>query len=193
MGNNPQAFAIPAKDERPIVLDMAHSVAAGGKIIMAARRGENIPVGWALDEEGQPTDDPNAALRAILYLPLGGVKGYCLAMVMEALAGGLSGGRLAKEFPLARDPAEPWGTCHYFQAIDVAQFEPAEEFKERIDTLIRYVKGADLAPGYDRIYAPGELEFLEKERRLREGIPMHVSVHRDLAQLAGDLGLEMDL
>ncbi len=192
-GNNPQAFAIPANEEWPIVLDMAHSAAAGGKIIMAARRGEKIPLEWGLDEHGHPTDDPNAVLRSKLYSPLGGVKGYCLAVVMAALAGVLSGGRFGKGFSLRRGPSEPAGTCHFFLVIDIGQFIPVDEFKERTDTLVRQVKSARLAPGFDRIYAPGEIEFLEKEKRLKEGIPIHVSVYRELEQAANDLGLELGL
>ena len=196
-GNNPQAFAIPAGQELPIVVDMAHSVAAGGKIMMAARRGEKIPLGWALDEQGNPTDDPNAALRALLFLPLGGPKGYCLAVVMEVLAGVLSGGRFAKDFGL-EDLTQPpgmrygsYGMGQFFLAIDVGQFIAVDEFKERSDSLIRQLRSAKLAPGFDRIYVPGEIAFLEKEKRIEEGIPIHISVYRELGQVASDLGLEL--
>jgi LDH2 family malate/lactate/ureidoglycolate dehydrogenase len=188
-GNNPQAFAIPTGQELPIVVDMAHSVAAGGKIVMAARRGQRIPLGWGLDKDGQPTDDPHEVLDSGSYCTMGGVKGYCLAVVMEVLAGGLSGGLMTLDFAARWLPFEPYRTCHFFQAIDIGQFLPLSEFKEKTDGLVRQIKGAKCSPGVDRVYAPGELEFLEKERRLRAGIPIHTSVYRELETLAADLDL----
>lgn len=192
MGNNPQAFAIPAGQELPIRLDMAHSVVAGGKIRMAARRGQKIPLGWGLDEQGNPTDDPSAVLRSKRILPTGEYKGYGLAVVMEVL-GGLGGAAFGMVLPLTKDSARPLRNGHLFQAIDVQQFMPVNEFKEKVDTWIRQIKGSKLAPGFDRIYLPGEIGFLEKEKRLKQGIPMHISVYRDLDQLAGHLGLESAL
>ena len=192
-GNDPQSFAIPAKDELPIVVDMAHSVVAGNKITMAARRGKKIPLGWGVDGQGNPTDDPNVVLQSGMYLPLGGYKGYCLISVMEVLSGVLSGGFFAKDYSQRPDPSEPYGTCHFFQAMDIRHFMPVDEFKERVDSLVRQLKSATLAPGFDRIYAPGEIEFLEKEKRVKGGIPIHVSVYRDLEQAANVLGMELAL
>jgi len=193
LGNNPQAYAIPTGQEPPIVLDMAHSVVAGGKIVMAARRGQRIPLGWGLDKNGQPTEDPEAVLESGMYLTMGGAKGYCLAVVMEVLAGALSGGLMTMEFAARWLPSEPYEMCHFFQAIDVDQFLPVSDFKEKTDNLVRQLKGAKPAPGVDRVFAPGEIEFLEKQKRLREGIPIHISVYRELEALASDLGMELAL
>lgn len=196
VGNNPQSFAIPAGEELPIVLDMSHSVVAGGKIRFAARRGQKIPLGWGLDEEGNPTDDPNKVFESKWFLPFGGHKGFGLAVVMEILAGILSGAFVGATSPrdvLHKDAARPSGSGHLFQAIDVQQFTPVNEFKEKVDYLVRLIKGSKLAPGFDRIYVPGEIEFLAKEKSLKEGLQMHISVYQELRQLADHLGLEFAL
>jgi len=193
LGNNPQAYAIPAGEERPIVVDMAHSVVAGGKIVMAARRGQKIPFGWGLDKNGQPTDDPKAVLESGMYLTMGGPKGYCLAVVMEALSGALSGGLMTMDFAAQWLPSKPYEMCHFFQAVDVGQFIPVEEYKRKIDNLVRQIRSTRPAASHDRVYTPGEPEFLKKEKHLKHGIPIHISVYRELEQLATDLGMEWAL
>lgn len=191
VGNNPLSYAIPAGSEKPIVLDMAQSVVAAGKLGMALRKGETIPEGWALDTEGNPTRDPQAGLAGLL-LPIGGPKGFGLALAMDALSGALSGGNVGLDLSGPRPDDRPFGVCHYFMAIDIARFVPLDAFKARIDRLIRDTKAARKAPGVAEIFLPGEIEFNLKERRRREGIPLLTSLARDLEGLATELGLSED-
>jgi LDH2 family malate/lactate/ureidoglycolate dehydrogenase len=190
-GNNPQAYAIPAGTARPVVIDLAHSVVAFGKIDMAAKLGKPIPVGWAFDENGDPLTDAHEAQKAMRLTPAGGAKGYCLAVVMEALGGVLTGALFGRELlgHLGHlDQKDEVG--HFFWALDIAPFMPPLRFKARMDELICQLKGVRLARGARQVYAPGEPELLERERRAREGIPMSRAVFEDLRTLAHELALE---
>lgn len=181
VGNNPLAYAIPTPRGWPIVLDMATSVVAGGKLDVAAMRGEAIPLGWALDKEGRPTTDPRAA-RAGSLLPVGGPKGYGLAVVLDILCGVLSGGRFGAGLGMR-------GSSHFFQAIQIERFTPYDAFLERIEQLIAQLKSCPTAPGVERILLPGELEAELKARRLAEGIPLDEETVERLESLAAELGL----
>ena len=181
VGNNPMAYAIPTPRGWPIVLDMATSVAAGGKLDVAARRGEAIPLGWALDPAGQPTTDPRLA-RAGSLLSVGGPKGYALAVVLDILAGVLSGGRFGAGLG-AR------GSAHYFQAIKIDHFMSYDAFLARIEQLIDQLQACPLAPGVERILLPGQYEAELKARRQKEGIPLDEETVEQLEGLAAELGL----
>ncbi len=188
VGNNPLSYAIPAGTQRPVVLDMAQSVVAAGKLGMALRRGESIPLGWALDRDGRPTTDPREGLAGLL-LPVGGPKGFGLALVMDALSGGLSAASVGLDLSGPRPDDRPAGVCHFFLALDVASFVPVAEFKARVDKLILDAKSARHAPGVEEIYMPGEIEYNLRDRRLREGIPLLRSLVKDLENLAVELDL----
>lgn len=189
MGNDPLGVAIPAGEELPIVLDMATSVVAGGKFDLAIRKGEKIPKGWALNTQGEPTEDP-AEARAGLVLPIGEYKGYALTIVFEVLAAVLMGANFARQVVRHESPKLVRNVGHFFQAINIAAFMPVAEFKARVDNLIQQMKSSKLAPGYDRIYLPGEPEHVKRARYLKEGIPMLSSVIADLIALAAELGIE---
>ena len=194
LGNNPFAWAIPAGRETPLVLDMATSQAARMKIRAAAARGEKIPLGWAADAKGRPTDDPNEALRGLL-LPVGGVKGYGLALVMEVLAGVLSGALVAKNIPRSTLHGgavieESWQVGHVFLALDVAHFMAPEVFVARMEDLVAQVRSSELAEGVDRVYLPGEIEALRRRENQQLGVPLHRSVVQTLNDLAAELGLD---
>jgi LDH2 family malate/lactate/ureidoglycolate dehydrogenase len=180
--NNPVGVAIPAGQELPIVLDMAMSVAAGGKLDLAILQGEKIPLGWATDPAGIPTQDPRLA-RAGLLLPAGGYKGYAAMVVLEVLAAVLMGARFGRQVE-AQNPAIPRGIGHFFQAISVAAFMPLLEFEHRVDELIRQLKSSELAPGSERIWLPGEMEFEKRAEYQVTGIPMLASVVRKLETMA---------
>jgi LDH2 family malate/lactate/ureidoglycolate dehydrogenase len=192
LGNNPIAWAIPAGEELPLVLDMALSASARGKIQMAKARGERLPLGWAADADGKPTDDPDVALGGML-LPAGGYKGYCQAVIMEALAGILPGAQFLAGLPpatvLSADALASWGVGHFFMALDVAAFMPADEFGRRVDKLIRDIKAATPADGGVGPYLPGEIEFQTKARRLAYGIPLAQATLHDLRRLGAELGV----
>ena len=171
LGINPLGVAIPAGDEFPIVYDAAFSASAHGKIRVYKQRGLRLPEGWAIDAEGRPTTDAAAAIDGLL-LPIGGFKGAGLSLIMGILSSMLSGAAYGTELgDLHRGP-EPGRDGHFFLAIKVAAFEEVGRFKQRVDAAIRQLHAAKLAPGFDRIYAPGEKEF-ETERAFRqEGIPL---------------------
>lgn len=189
VGNNPLAYAIPAGQEWPIVLDMAQSVVAAGKLAMAIRKGEQIPTGWALGRDGKPTTDPNEGQRGLL-VPVGGPKGVGLAVVMDTLSGVMSGSLFGLALAQPHTPENPSGLGHFFLALDPGRFMPIAEFKERVDTMIRDIKTSERAEGVDRLYLPGEIEFDLRRQRQEVGIPLLASLVDDLVALANELGLD---
>lgn len=170
MGVSPIACGAPAGKEKPFILDMAPSVAARGKIYKAYRRGEKIPTDWALDAEGNQTDDPGKALEGVM-LPMGGPKGSALAIMMDVFSGVLSGSAFAGNVTNPYDPSKPADVGHFLIAIKPDLFMSLEDFKDRMDYLHRVVVDSDKMPSVDRIYFPGEIEQLRQEERLRIGIP----------------------
>ncbi|KAA8644096.1 hypothetical protein EYZ11_008919 [Aspergillus tanneri] len=170
MGVSPLACGAPAGKQRPFILDMAPSIAARGKIYKAARRGEKIPADWALDGEGNPTEDPNRALDGVM-LPMGGPKGSALAVMMDVFSGVLSGSAFAGHVTNPYDPSKPADVGHFLVAIKPDLFMGLEEFKERMDYLYQRVVRSEKMAGVDRIYYPGEIEQITHEERLKTGIP----------------------
>lgn len=191
-GTNPMCFAVPADKERPFVLDMATTTAAAGKLELAARLEKAIPLGWALNEKAEATDDPRVAQKARRLLPLGGSrdsgshKGYGLAIVVEILCGVLTGTITA----LNADQ-DPRG--HFFGAIRVDAFRPLAEFKQDMDRLIRELKSTPPIAGQDRVYVAGEIEFETAEERAERGIPLLPSVLKGLRDVSEQLGIPYDL
>lgn len=164
-GTNPISIAVPGNGE-PVALDMSSSVVARGKVRKAQRLGERIPLGWALDESGVPTDDPGAALKGTL-VPIGGPKGYGLALMVDVLAGMLSGaafGRKIKSFHQLMGPTEVGALT---LAINVERFMPLGQFRDLMKGYVNSIRGSRKAKGTDRIYLPGEIES-EKEKTSRE-------------------------
>jgi LDH2 family malate/lactate/ureidoglycolate dehydrogenase len=189
IGNNPMAYAIPVDGEFSIVLDMAQSVVAWGKIFLAAQRGEKIPVTWALNAEGAPTDDPHEAMVGLL-LPVGGYKGYGLALVMEILGSVLAGATFGSDMaPMSHDAA-PQDVGHFFMALDINQFLPLEIFRERIGRLVKEHRGVPRRTGIERIYLPGEIEHELRARRLSDGIPLEPYIIKALIALGEELDVE---
>lgn len=170
MGVSPIACGAPAGRERPFILDMAPSVAARGKIYRALRRGEKIPPDWALDREGNVTDDPVRALEGVM-LPMGGPKGSALAIMMDVFSGVLSGSAFAGNVTGPYDPSKPADVGHFLVAIKPDLFMGLDEFKSRMDYLYQRVVGCEKMGGVDRIYYPGEIEQITQDKRLAEGIP----------------------
>ncbi|KAJ8116349.1 hypothetical protein OPT61_g2207 [Boeremia exigua] len=171
MGVSPIACGAPAGRGKPFIMDMAPSVAARGKIYKALRRGEKIPGDWALDKNGQRTQEPAKALEGVM-LPMGGPKGSAIAIMMDVFSGVLSGSAFAGHVTNPYDPSKPADVGHFLVAIKPDLFMSIEEFKERMDYLYQRVVGSDRMTGTDRIYFPGEIEDLNKEKRLGDGIPL---------------------
>ncbi|GKT44897.1 putative oxidoreductase YKL071W [Colletotrichum spaethianum] len=170
MGVSPIACGAPGKD-KPFILDMAPSVAARGKVYKAKRRGEKIPIGWALDGEGRPTDDPAAALEGVM-LPMGGPKGSALSIMMDVFSGVFSGSAFAGHVTTPYDPSRPADVGHFLVAIKPDLFMSLDDFRERMHYLYQRVVGAEKAAGVERIYFPGEIEQLNQQEREKSGIPL---------------------
>jgi len=179
VGNNPVAYAIPTGRETPLVLDMATSVVAGGKLDIARIKGESIPLGWALDKDGQPTTDPVAA-RAGALLPLGGPKGYGLALVLDVLCGVLSGGRFGKGLGMR-------GSSHFFEVLSIDAFTPYDDFLARMAELIDQLHDCPPAENSAGVLIPGEIEHRLRERHLRDGLPLEETLVNELSALASSL------
>jgi LDH2 family malate/lactate/ureidoglycolate dehydrogenase len=188
VGNNPLAYAIPVDDEFTMLLDMAQSVVAWGKIFLAAQRGEKIPPTWALNATGEPTEDPHEAMAGVL-LPVGGYKGYGLALVMQVLSSVLSGATFGPTMPPMADPALSQGHGHFFLALDIAHFIPLAEFRQGMAQMVAEQRDAPLAKGVDRIYLPGEIEHGKRQQRLLHGVPLEAYVVQSLVQLGQELGV----
>lgn len=189
LGTNPLAVGIPAGEEPPIALDMATSAAAHGRIMLARQRGEPIPLGWALDREGRPTTDPAAALEGAL-LPFGQAKGSAIALIIDLVCGPLAGA-LTGPFiaALYTDLDRPQRLGHFFMAIDVAAFADPAEFRRRVDESIRAIRSLPPAQGFERVYLPGEPEWLNEQYNRQHGLLLEPATLRQLAELEASLGL----
>jgi L-2-hydroxycarboxylate dehydrogenase (NAD+) len=193
LSTNPIAVAIPALEEPPIVLDMATTVAAFGKVKTLAQRGGTMPEGWMVDRDGKPLTDPKRMDEGFL-LPLGGheggYKGYGLALVFGILAGTLNGAAMGREVvDFNHDDATPTNTGQAILAIDIAAFEDPEVFRRRIDALARDLRGSQRMKGVERIWLPGEQSHAKYRDRLENGVPVAPALLSSLNKLAGELGI----
>jgi LDH2 family malate/lactate/ureidoglycolate dehydrogenase len=188
IGNNPLSIGAPRASGDPVVLDMAMSQAAWAKIVMYSQGARKVPLGWGLDEEGRPTDDPAAILKSKRMIPMGQHKGSGLSLMIDIMTGILSGGKYCGELS-EQGKGQPWATGYSqaFIAIDIASFMPLEEFQRRVDELVSYVKGAQTAEGFSEITIPGERAWMEKALRDREGIPLEEITLGELRTLANEL------
>jgi LDH2 family malate/lactate/ureidoglycolate dehydrogenase len=191
LGSNPFAFAAPSGSAFPVMLDMATSTVAGGKVFAAATLGKSIPPGWLLDAEANPTRDATLFSHAASLTALGGYKGFCIAFMIEVLAAVLTGSSISREVLswTFSDPSVPTGHGAAFMAINIESFLPITEFKDRMDHLIAEIHSAPKAPGNQKLYAPGEIEFRSREKALRDGIDLPEDVVMSLRALAGELNL----
>jgi len=171
LGTNPFAVGAPGGKHGPFLLDMSPAVAARGKIRRAERRGESIPLGYALDAQGRPTTDPKAALGGVV-LPIGGYKGSGLSMLMDILGGVISGaafaGGVADQY---KSYDRPQDVGHFFLALKPDLFLPGADYRARMDTLIERVRACPKAEGCDEILIPGEPETRLEAEHHRTGIP----------------------
>ena len=189
LSTNPIAVAVPAGDEPPIVLDMATTVAAYGKVKAKAAKGEAMPEGWMIDREGKPLTDPKRAAEGFL-LPIGGYKGYGLAMIVGLLAGTLNGAAMGSDvIDFNADVSTPTNTGQAIMAIDPAAFGEPEEFRASVDKLVRELRASQRMPGVDRIWMPGEQSHERRIAYARDGIPIADAVWTALDGVAADLEL----
>ena len=202
IGTNPIALAVPTDREPPFVLDMATSVKATGKVEILIREGKDAPEGWFVHADGSTGGDPKEFLQTLLNtrrggnLPLGGLgeltsgyKGFGLGLGIELL-GPVLAGDTASPF-MRRVPGEPEPSiAHFFGAIRVDAFRPADEFKRDVDRVLAHIKASPKEPNQDRIFVAGEKEYDMLQERSTRGIRLHEKVIGDLAQLADELGVE---
>ena len=187
LGTNPICFSIPRAKGRPIILDMATSVVASGKVNVKYARGEKTPNGWIIDSDGNPTNDPAKFFEEPMgaLLPLGGIaahKGYGLCLIVELLGGALSGAGCGKEFMKRGE-----GNGVFLSATDISSFGPVDEFKNRVEGLIDQLKASKKAIGFTEILVPGEPEDREFEKRSREGIFIEDKTWNEILSVAREL------
>jgi LDH2 family malate/lactate/ureidoglycolate dehydrogenase len=189
LGTNPFAAGAPGGKHGAYLLDMSPAVAARGKIRKAERRGEKIPLGYALDAGGRATTDPTAALGGVV-LPIGGYKGSGLSMLMDIYGGVLSGaafgGGVGDQY---KSYDRPQDVGHFFMAMRADLFVPEADYRARMDTLIERVRACPKAEGFDEILIPGEPELREEARRRKSGIPYSASEIAPLQQEAERAGV----
>lgn len=185
---NPVAWAAPTGRPWAVNLDMATSVVAGSKVMLAIEKGEQIPPGWSIDTEGRGTTDPYKA-RDGAMLPLGGAKGYGLAVILDVLAGVLGGGRFGANQGVAPFAVKQQQFSHFYMAIDISKFLPLDEFKQRMDAMIDVLKAGRLAEGSGGIFLPGEIEYNNRLRHLQEGLPYPAVVMDEIERIATELGV----
>jgi L-2-hydroxycarboxylate dehydrogenase (NAD+) len=201
LGTNPIAIAFPGKEEPAIVVDMATSAVAYGKIEIAHRMGKSIPTGWATDREGHPTNDPQAMMDGGALLPLGserelgGHKGYSLGLMVEVLCAALSGanwGPFAPPFAISEvipTKSVGKGIGHFFGAMKIEAFRDPDEFKAQIDQIVRTLRATRPAPGTSGPLIPGDPERLAEKERSRDGVPLLPAVIGDLEDIARRTGI----
>ena len=189
LGINPIAISVPAGEMSPIVYDAAFSGSSHGKIRIYEQKGMHLPEGWALDREGQPTTDPKVAIDGLLA-PTGGFKGAGLAMVMGILSSMLSGASYGTELGSIEDGPIPGADGHFVAAVHIASFENIKRFKSRVDAAIQQIHDCQLAPGFDQVYAPGELEAIRRAEYSAQGIPLNRVTLADLRKTAEQLSID---
>jgi LDH2 family malate/lactate/ureidoglycolate dehydrogenase/aryl carrier-like protein len=193
-GNNPLGVGIPAEHHHPILLDIAMSVAPRGKIGLQLAEGKPLPPGWILDRGGRPSIDP-ADLAAGLGVPIGGHKGYGLALIMEVLAGALTGAGFCSDHRREemRQGTEPPDVGHFFMAIDPEIFMPLAEFTVRVDQMIEQTKAGEKVEGVEEILIPGEVELRARAENIQKGVPLRAVTYRALQRYGEGAGVNTEL
>lgn len=202
LGTNPVAFAVPTKNQPPFIADFATTPIARGKISIAEKNGEKLPLGFVQDKEGLPTDDPATLRYGGAILPLGSDrehgshKGYCMGAIVDILSGVVSGANFGPFVPPAvaylprKEKEVGLGTGHFFGAMRIDAFMPADEFKERMDEWIATFRAAKPAKGHDKVLIPGDIEREYEEQIMKNGIKLVPKVIDDMREVAAELGVD---
>jgi LDH2 family malate/lactate/ureidoglycolate dehydrogenase len=190
LGTNPVAVAVPAGDAPPFILDMATTIAAAGKIKTLAQRGEPMPEGWMVGRDGKPMTDPNRQKEGLL-LPIGGPKGYGLAMAIGLLAGTLNSAAFGSDvIDFTADTTSPTNTGQFVAAISVKAFGDPDMFKSTVDGIFQDIRSSTPLPGSDPIRIPGENRQSIVEERSENGIPLHANLLKALNSAADELQID---
>ncbi|HNR42250.1 MAG TPA: Ldh family oxidoreductase [Bacteroidales bacterium] len=204
LGTNPIAVAVPALHQPPLIADFATTPVARGKLAIAEKKGEKVAFGFVQDKDGNPSDDPAILKSGGSMLTLGGDrlhgshKGYCLSALVDIFSALLSGANFGPFVPpsvaylpiLEKKTGE--GTGHFFGAMRIDAFQPANAFKAKMDEWIATFRSAKTATGEERVIIPGDPEREAEERTSREGIAIVPAVRNDLKAIAAELGLEFE-
>jgi L-2-hydroxycarboxylate dehydrogenase (NAD+) len=193
IGNNPFAIAVPSFDEFPFVLDISLSAVSGGKLLLASKKGEKIPLDWATDDQGRPTDDPDIAFNGFL-LPAGGYKGLGIAYAIEILTGVLSGGVFLDAMKgMYKYPEDPSLTSHLMMAMNISAIMEPDEMKSRMADFANKIHASPMWNNNMEMLLPGEPEYRTELSRKANGIPLPQNLYQELLALAEDLGVEQIL
>ncbi|MEK4069989.1 ureidoglycolate dehydrogenase [Peribacillus sp. FSL R5-0717] len=180
LGTNPIAYGVPAKKKKPYILDMATSNVAWGKILQAREEGKEIPEGWGVDENGAAVTDPN---KVVSLSTFGGPKGYGLSLIVDVFSGLLAGAAFGPHIgKMYEDLDKKRKLGHYFCVINPSFFTDTDIFLEQMDQMIEELKQVEPAPGFDRVYVPGEIEQINEEKNLKHGITIASSVYEFLTK-----------
>ena len=190
LGTNPISIAIPAEKHPNLVLDIATSVAAKGFIALAMKEGRDIPLGWALDENGAPTTDAAAANKGVL-LPFGAHKGYACELIVSILSYALSGSDMDVDIPRFFECTDKMTNVGYFMGcIDISKYCSLDDFKKRVDALFDVIKACRPAVGSKGVLIPGEIEDNKTKLALEEGIDLSEATLNDFKEMAKTFGVE---
>ncbi|MFC0560644.1 Ldh family oxidoreductase [Halalkalibacter alkalisediminis] len=188
LGTNPWCIAVPG-EEFPIVMDTATTVSNWTKLVVYSNAEESIPDGWALNADGQPTNDPNEAMKGSV-LPVGGHKGYMFGLFTDILTGVLGGGAFLNQVLSYGHVDQPTSTSHFIGAINVDGFMPEEEFKKRISEMVGSLKNSEKAPGVDEIRIPGEQTHKIYQERMSKGIPIEPRRMQNMLAISKELNVK---
>jgi LDH2 family malate/lactate/ureidoglycolate dehydrogenase len=190
-GTNPVAIAVPTSSD-PVVLDMASSVVAMGKVILAAKLGKTIPEGWVLTQDGRPTTDPEEGMKGTV-LPIGGPKGYGIALFVDVLCGILSGAQFGPYLNnMWNDFVNPQNVGHVFVAIDISKYTDISSFKERMSQMILDIKSLPKKHGITELFVPGEIEERKKRNQKEQGVILPAVLYTELKALGEKFGVAIN-
>ncbi len=187
IGTNPWSVAAPAGKHAPLVMDMANTGVARGKIYLARNKRIPIPLGWALTADGAPTTDPQAAIDGII-LPMAEHKGYAIATIVDLLSGVLTGSGFLTAVHSPYQTAEKSNCGHLTIALRIDAFQPLAQFNARMEQFIAEIKSVPLAQGFDEIYYPGEIEARNDMKNRRDGLILAPDTLADLKRIAEETG-----
>ena len=179
---------MPSNLEGPFFIDISTAAAAGGKLDVAASRGQRVPEGWVIDSEGKSSTDPRAVEQGGALLPLGGPeghKGYGLAAMVEIFSGILTG------LGFGVEPSGRHNDGVFMAVFDVGAFRPLDEFKTEVTEFAQYLRSTPTMAGVERVYYPGEIEHLRASRKWRDGVDIAPPTWERLAALAGELDVDL--
>jgi LDH2 family malate/lactate/ureidoglycolate dehydrogenase len=189
VGTNPWSWAAPAGRHPPMVLDIANTGVARGKIYLARQKGLPIPEGWAINARGEATTDAEEAINGII-LPMAAHKGYAIAVIMDMLSGVLTGSKFGSGVHGPYQTERRSGAGQFMIVLDIEKLQPMAQFSARMEQLIAELKSVPLAKGFDEVVYPGELEARNDEKHRREGIALPADTIADLRLLARQMDCE---